>query len=280
MGYGCYTAGNYSRHAQGSIAVGLLVNRTGSINDTTGTVLDFGSSVNNGINSISFGSQIKNFGLNACVFARIGYISVAGTNASGFGKNISISAAGGSVLGGVSNTVSGAYGTVLGGYLNTASGAYSAAMGYRSEASRTGELAHNSVAFADAAGGTYSAERGYHRMTANVKTADDTQTTLMDIVLTAASAIVVEFTIVGNQSGGSNRASYKRRATVYRDGSATAALQGSVETIGTDVESDANWNVAVDVDSNSVRVRVTGVAATNINWGAVAQWVGVGEVVN
>jgi len=288
VGYYCYTAYSNTGHAVSSVAMGTIVNRTGTINDTTGAIISTGVRIDNGINSQSFGSQIKNYGLNAVIVARIGYVSTAGTNASGLGKNVSITAAGGSVLGGVSNTVSGAYGTVVGGDNNTASGLAAIAMGRRTTAAKDGELAHNSLAFQDGAGGTYTAERGYHRMTGNAKTTDATETLLMSIPITAGSAVHMRLMVIGNEDGGVHRRGFTREITAYRDGSDSVVVGAcevpTMETCGSSSSSsggdEQNWQLEVSENGNNLEVRVTGEAATSINWGAVAQWVGVGEDVN
>lgn len=78
--------------------------------------------------------------------------------------------------------------------------------------------------------------------------------------------------IVGRKSDGSDRASYERVATVYR-ASSSAALGGSVLTLGTDYESDSSWDATLDVSSNTLRLRVTGAASTTINWSARVEFV-------
>lgn len=66
--------------------------------------------------------------------------------------------------------------------------------------------------------------------------------------------------------GGNDRAAYIRRACVYRAGG-VATLQGTVDIIGGDKESDAVCNATIDVDGgNNARVRVNGVAAKTFQW--------------
>lgn len=62
-------------------------------------------------------------------------------------------------------------------------------------------------------------------------------------------------------------ASYWRRCLIANEGGATALI-GSVETIGTDIEEDAAWDVSITADNtnDSLKVEVTGTAATNIRW--------------
>ena len=268
--------------AVSSIGIGVLVNRSGyTISDITGVITVNGAAVANGINSTTLGVGVRNLGRNATLIGRAGYISAAGIDASLIGRGHSVSATGGSCLGGITGSVTGNYGTTVGGRVNTASGVDSIAMGNNSTATRTGELVHNSLDFLDDTASTRTGERGYHRITGNVKTGNATVTTVASVLLEAGTACVFEIVVIGNQSAGAHRASYKRRVTVYRVAAGVATIEGSVETIGTDIESDITWDLTVDVDgTNTMRVRVTGVAATDINWGASVKWVGIGEVVN
>jgi hypothetical protein len=73
--------------------------------------------------------------------------------------------------------------------------------------------------------------------------------------------------IVARKSDGSQSASYSRRVCIQRTGS-TTSLVGSVQTIGTDIEDDASWDVTISADDthDSLMITVTGVAATNIRW--------------
>lgn len=66
--------------------------------------------------------------------------------------------------------------------------------------------------------------------------------------------------------GGQDRAAYIRRICVFRAGG-VATLQGAVDIIGADKESDAVCNATMDVDGgNNARVRVNGVAAKTFQW--------------
>lgn len=102
---------------------------------------------------------------------------------------------------------------------------------------------------------------------AKVTTTDATATLLYSYAIPTNSAGRILVTIVGRKSDGSDRAAYTKLASFYR-ATGDAAQGGSTETIGTDYESDSSWDVAVDVSSNVLRVRVTGAAATTIAWSA------------
>lgn len=103
--------------------------------------------------------------------------------------------------------------------------------------------------------------------TATLTTSDATAATLWSKDIPTNFVGLVRVMIVGRKSDGSDRASYQRAATVYR-ASSSAALGGSVLTIGTDYESNSAWDATLDVSSNTLRLRVTGASATTIAWSA------------
>jgi len=79
--------------------------------------------------------------------------------------------------------------------------------------------------------------------------------------------------LTARRSGGSEQASWWRRGMITRDGANNTALVGSVQTIGTDIGSNAGappagWALAITADdtNESLKVEVTGAAATNIRW--------------
>ena len=108
------------------------------------------------------------------------------------------------------------------------------------------------------------------RKTAEIQTTDATQTTVDGFVLLDENTYHLKARVVGVKSDGSERASYEIDATAYRTGAGVATLQGSVTSLHTQ-ESDATWDATFTVNSNSVRVSVTGVAATTIEWVCVLE---------
>lgn len=81
--------------------------------------------------------------------------------------------------------------------------------------------------------------------------------------------VMVEARIVGRVVGAdTERLSYVRKATVYRDAGGNVTIQGSVQTIGTDTEatSTADATLQIDTSAQSVAPRVTGVASKRIAW--------------
>jgi|GEM_PF-4096342 len=95
-----------------------------------------------------------------------------------------------------------------------------------------------------------------------VTTTDATVTSTWTFDLTDNSAVWVTANVLAIKNDGSDRAAYTLQTLAYRDG-AGAVIEGGATT---KIESDATWNVDFDVYVNSVRVRVTGKAGTNINW--------------
>ena len=102
----------------------------------------------------------------------------------------------------------------------------------------------------------------------SVTTTDATSTTIIPVTLETNSVYGIEFSVVGRQSDGSNRAYYRRSAAVYRNG-AGAVIQGTIDDKVTK-ESNTSWNATIVVSGNDVQLRVVGDAATTINWVAKA----------
>lgn len=100
-----------------------------------------------------------------------------------------------------------------------------------------------------------------------VQTTDATETTLWFRTLADESAYWFEARVVGKEDGSGNRAAYIRRVLVFRNGGG-ATIQGAVSATET-IESDAAWDCDFDVSGNDVRLRITGVAATVIDWKSI-----------
>jgi len=104
------------------------------------------------------------------------------------------------------------------------------------------------------------------KASAEVQTTDATVTTLNSLALEDENAYHVKVKATAVQSDGSNRASYEKIVTVYRTGAGSATIQGSISIVH-ESESNVSWDLTLDVSGNNVRVRVTGIAATTIEWG-------------
>ena len=57
----------------------------------------------------------------------------------------------------------------------------------------------------------------------------------------------------------------------------TVAVVGAMQTIGTDIESDSNWGMALSADdvNKSLKVQVQGALSTNVRWVALIEVVEV-----
>lgn len=109
----------------------------------------------------------------------------------------------------------------------------------------------------------------------SVQTTDATPATAQYLNLADPATHSVLARIVGQESGGGNRAIYAREAALYRAG-AGAAQEGSTTTLGADIESDAAWGgPSFATGSNAYSLRVTGKAATTIDWRARIEVLGL-----
>ena len=109
-----------------------------------------------------------------------------------------------------------------------------------------------------------------------VQTTDATATQAISLALPDESLFRVEARIVAKSSDTSERAMYHRTALVYRDAAGSATIQGSVVATSADVEVTAGMEGTITVNGNSVRVTVTGVAATTIDWKVELNVLGIG----
>lgn len=100
----------------------------------------------------------------------------------------------------------------------------------------------------------------------NVQTTDATQTTLDTFTSLADSAVSVSWMVTAIKSDRTQAASYVVSAA-FRNNGGTITQVGTTQVSG--LEDDANWAVAVDSSGNQIRLRVTGVAATTIQWVAI-----------
>lgn len=115
-----------------------------------------------------------------------------------------------------------------------------------------------------------TANQDVYQWTPTVNTTDATQTTLATIPITASRTYMIEARVAARRTGGSagtadDGASYCRRGT-YTTKSGTVTLMGSVQTIGTDAEDQAAWDVTLSISTTNVLVRVTGAANNNVTW--------------
>jgi hypothetical protein len=172
------------------------------------------------------------------------------------------------VGGGSGNTASACFSTVSGGCYNTASGDVSTVGGgLRASATRWGESAR--------ASGQFSApgDAQITSLIARNKTTNATPVTLFldgsaaRLTIPSGKALFASVNIAGILSTGAKAAHYMRKVAIKNVGG-TTALIGSVSTIGTDVEDDGDYDVAITADNtnDALQINVTGKAAETLRW--------------
>lgn len=110
-------------------------------------------------------------------------------------------------------------------------------------------------------GGTYVWTDTYGAVT----TTDATVTTVWSKTLADNTVYGIEASCSARRTDAADRAGYKLRGLFYREAAGGATQQGSTNRLF-EVESDANFDLVFDTDSNDVRLRVTGVAAKTVKW--------------
>lgn len=104
-----------------------------------------------------------------------------------------------------------------------------------------------------------------------VQTTDATPTTLFSFTLGEDEAITVDAKIMGAVSDYSAGIGGTLYGVARKDGAAAAVRIGAQANFSEDVAGDPSYDVTVS--GNDVRITVTGVAATTINWRAQVSFV-------
>lgn len=99
-----------------------------------------------------------------------------------------------------------------------------------------------------------------------VSTTDATETSIGTYTTADDYVYHVEAEVLGTVNGGGNAATYKLIAS-FKNDSGTLSQIGSTTTVHS-AEDAAGWDATIDSSGTDIRVRVTGVAATNIDWRA------------
>lgn len=110
------------------------------------------------------------------------------------------------------------------------------------------------------------------RTSTTVQTTDATQTTIDSFTLDDEETYLVQISVVGTKSDGSERCGAIKQAVLYRDGGGNATIQGVVH-VTLEEYSDSNWDIDITVSGNDVRASVTGLAATTVNWKCSIQFI-------
>ena len=229
------------------------------------------SAVNSGYENTASGqaSSVGGGGLNT---ASNYYSTVAG----GHGNQANGSHS--TVSGGFDNTANGDFSVISGGDGNIASGKYSTVSGSRVLADKYAQLAHASGYF------TIAGDAQFSTLIYRMSTTDATPTEMFldggteaspgthRAILATGSCWAAWVQVVATVSGEGSTAEFTRKCLIT-NASGTVALVGSVQTIGTDIGSNAGvppigWAVTVTADNTnkSLKIAVTGAAATNIQW--------------
>lgn len=167
---------------------------------------------------------------------------------------------------------------------SSASATAATSMGERGVADKRGQFAVG-AGFFSAFGDSQWSVLGFRGSTTNATITEIFLTGLSNTRATvpASTTWVAEVDVIARSTGGTSNACFKRRCIIKRDGANNTALVGSVETIGTDIGSNAGvpptgWAVTITADdtNESLKVEVTGAASTTINWVAKASLVEVG----
>lgn len=95
-------------------------------------------------------------------------------------------------------------------------------------------------------------------------TTDATATNTAFFTIPDLAAISYRTKVLARSSTGADRATYDKEMLAYRNGGG-ATVQGSAVTF-MEVESNAAWDAVTYVTGNFVSSRITGAAATTINW--------------
>ena len=115
----------------------------------------------------------------------------------------------------------------------------------------------------DANGDWHELFRNPFASVVKVQTANADVTTLDSFTLEDENVYQLSARVIGNEDNG-DKAGYEIKATVYRDGGG-ATLLGTVTSAHTQ-EDDVAWDCTFTVDTNDVRISVTGSLATTIDW--------------
>jgi hypothetical protein len=107
----------------------------------------------------------------------------------------------------------------------------------------------------------------------SVQTVNATVTTLATIAIPDNTTVRIVAEVTGDiAAAGANSGGYTISATVKRNGAGVATMVTGSPTQSDVHEDNAAWDATIDVDgANNARVRVTGVAATTIDWNCLTR---------
>ena len=101
--------------------------------------------------------------------------------------------------------------------------------------------------------------------TGQVTTTDATATTLCSVDLADDTVYYLEAYVTALNKTGGKIAAFKSSVSYYRLSGGGPTLNGSISADHT-FQTSNTWSITFDSSSNTVRVRVTGAAATTVEW--------------
>jgi len=117
--------------------------------------------------------------------------------------------------------------------------------------------------------GTGGVRVGNHGTTIHggtAQTVDGTTTTVWSKALNNNTVYEVEIVLVGRRTNAAGRAVYRRRVVAYVE-SGTLTVE-TPDVVGTDVETTAGYDITIDNDGTTLRVRATGDTGHTLRWNA------------
>jgi hypothetical protein len=171
------------------------------------------------------------------------------------------------ILNGTNNRITGLNNIILYGSGNLVTSSFASANGNMAEANRWGQQSFSSFPF--------NSERGSAQkvsLLGQVITTSEVPVVLLNgittgFLITAGKGFAFTANIFGSREGGADMAQYIRQGIIKNVGG-TTSLVGSINTIGTDIESNPLTNVAITANdtSDTLDIAVSGVNGQNWRW--------------
>ncbi len=249
--------------------------RNNSASTSGSTVAGGRNNTSSGTDALTAGNTNTASNTNAVAMGNTNNANGADSIAIGGGSH-NVSGSNGASIGGISNVVAGVRAIALAGTENVASGGTSIAMGNRSTTRTTfGAFAHSGGNF-DGSGFPGQAQMvryPFRLITTNSTTTEMTtdnnaRATTNTIVLPNTSAYHFRGSFVA-MSTANDVKSFLISGTVKRGANAAATALVGTPLITSDADAGATtWTLAIDTDTTNgtLRIQVTGVAATTIRW--------------
>jgi hypothetical protein len=227
--------------------------------------------------SFAHGSRCASSGYGSVAFGSYQYADTIASGDNSFAVGSSTASGMFSVALSEANTASGQGAVAIGGRNNLANGSYSYTFGaYCSTNGVHGRQSRGRSL------GTVQGETQKSEFFLSVRTTGNTATTLTvaggaassinQVILTNQSAYRFKGTIIGKQSGSTNVAAWDVDGLIVRGANAAATtLVVSNVNVVDNTPTFGTPTLAADTTNGGLRVQVTGVAATNIQWTAIIE---------